>query len=146
MFLKTSSIVPELFLTRSSMFLKRSSNVPVMFLNCSSNVPFMFLQVLHGVLVNELAADPESLLLLMRLVDDVLGCARREFSDWQQSLQVWRTDASVLTQPKVAALYAAGQNGKKYAGKLHKARPRWLVLERAFLTNQWRASQVCNVL
>jgi hypothetical protein len=102
----------------------------------------------------------------MRVLDSVMGCGRREFSDWQQSLSAWRVDAHYLTQPKLAVLAptAADTDGAQpmhegddnraalaarrcaaWRGRCLKARPRWLVVERVYLTGQWRASQVRTV-
>ena len=158
-------------------------------------------EALHALVATEPAGDPETLLLVMRVLDSVMGCGRREFSDWQQSMQAWRVDAHYLTQPKLAVLaptlgdamdegagvrqlpsplsrtssntFALGPLGPSVAccwwvvthpqkalwscqvggaavarreaawrGRCLMARPRWLVVERSFLTVQWRASQV----
>ena len=119
------------------------------------------------LLPQEPAGDPETLQLVMRVLDSVMGCGRREFSDWQQSLSAWRVDAHYLTQPKLAVLAPtaaaedtdgaqpmhegeghgaalAARRGAAWRGRCLKARPRWLVVERAYLTGQWRASQVSD--
>ncbi|XP_054818668.1 proteasome activator subunit 4 [Prosopis cineraria] len=84
--------------------------------------------------VLEKKSDDSSLLILIIRVMDALGnYGSLEFDEWSSHRQAWKWESAAIREPPINFIVSFHSKGKK--------RPRWALIDKAFMHSTWRSSQ-----
>ncbi|XP_061367392.1 proteasome activator subunit 4 isoform X1 [Gastrolobium bilobum] len=77
--------------------------------------------------------DSILLILIIRIIDALGNYGSLEYDEWSSHRQAWRLESAAIIEPPVNFIVSSHSKGKK--------RPRWALIDKAFMHNTWRSSQ-----
>ncbi|KAF3796838.1 Proteasome activator subunit 4 [Nymphaea thermarum] len=77
--------------------------------------------------------DSILLILLIRIMDALGNFGSIEYDEWSNHRHAWKLDSAAIIEPPVNFLVSSFAKGKK--------RPRWALIDKAYMHNTWRSSQ-----
>ncbi|XP_047315811.1 proteasome activator subunit 4 [Impatiens glandulifera] len=84
-------------------------------------------------LLEEKADDSILLLLVVRIMDALGNYGSAEYDEWSNHRQAWKMESAAIIEPPINFIISSHSNGKR--------RPRWSLVDKAYMHNTWRASQ-----
>ncbi|MED6148307.1 hypothetical protein PIB30_051930 [Stylosanthes scabra] len=77
--------------------------------------------------------DSILLILIIRIMDSLGNYGSLEYDEWFSHRQAWKLESAAIVEPPVNFIVSSRSKGKK--------RPRWALIDKAFMHNTWRSSQ-----
>ncbi|KAF7816036.1 proteasome activator subunit 4-like [Senna tora] len=77
--------------------------------------------------------DSILLILIIRIMDALGNYGSLEFDEWSSHRQAWKLESAAIIEPPINFIVSSHSKGKK--------RPRWALIDKAFMHNTWRSSQ-----
>ncbi|RDX74118.1 Proteasome activator subunit 4 [Mucuna pruriens] len=77
--------------------------------------------------------DSILLILIIRIIDSLGNYGSLEYDEWSSHRQAWKLESAAIIEPPINFIVASHSKGKK--------RPRWALIDKAFMHNTWRSSQ-----
>ncbi|XP_027335262.1 proteasome activator subunit 4 [Abrus precatorius] len=77
--------------------------------------------------------DSILLILIIRIIDALGNYGSLEYDEWSSHRQAWKLESAAIIEPPVNFIVSSHSKGKK--------RPRWALIDKAFMHNTWRSSQ-----
>lgn len=84
-------------------------------------------------LLRERSDDSILLILLIRIIDALGNHGSLEYEEWSHHLEAWKLESAAIIEPPCNFIISSHVQGKR--------RPRWALVEKAYMHNIWRASQ-----
>lgn len=84
-------------------------------------------------LLEEKSDDSILLLLLIRIIDSLGNYGSSEYDEWSNHRQSWKLESAAIIEPPVNFIVSSHSKGKR--------RPRWALIDKAYMHSTWRASQ-----
>ncbi|KZV41974.1 proteasome activator subunit 4 [Dorcoceras hygrometricum] len=84
-------------------------------------------------LLKEKSDDSILLLLVIRIIDTLGNCGSAEYEEWSNHKQTWKLESTAIVEPPVNFILSSHSKGKR--------RPRWALIDKAYMHNIWRSSQ-----
>ncbi|ONK69303.1 uncharacterized protein A4U43_C05F21440 [Asparagus officinalis] len=84
-------------------------------------------------LLKERSDDSILLILLIRVMDSLGSYGSLEYEEWSNHVQAWKLESAALIEPPCNFIVSSHAQGKR--------RPRWALIDKAYMHNIWRASQ-----
>ncbi|XP_072991036.1 proteasome activator subunit 4 [Typha latifolia] len=84
-------------------------------------------------LLTERTDDSILLVLVIRTMDALVNYGSLEYEDWSNHVQAWKLESAAIIEPPCNFITASHAKGKK--------RPRWALVDKAYVHNTWRSSQ-----
>ncbi|GAB4849826.1 hypothetical protein Ancab_004625 [Ancistrocladus abbreviatus] len=84
-------------------------------------------------LLEKKSDDSILLILVIRIMDALVNYGSLEYDEWSHHRQAWKLESSAIIEPPVNFIVSSHANGKR--------RPRWALVDKAYMHNTWRASQ-----
>lgn len=84
-------------------------------------------------LLKERSDDSILLILLIRIMDSLGSYGSLEYEEWSHHIQAWKLESAALIEPPCNFIVSSHAQGKR--------RPRWALVDKAYMHNTWRASQ-----
>eukprot|EP00262_Sarcandra_glabra_P003482 TRINITY_DN14214_c0_g1_i1.p1 TRINITY_DN14214_c0_g1~~TRINITY_DN14214_c0_g1_i1.p1 ORF type:complete len:1823 (-),score=279.41 TRINITY_DN14214_c0_g1_i1:199-5139(-) len=82
----------------------------------------------------EVRSDDSVLLILIIRIMDVLGnFGSLEYDEWSNHRQAWKLESAAIIEPPSNFIVSSHAQGKR--------RPRWALIDKAYMHNTWRSSQ-----
>ncbi|KAL6547028.1 hypothetical protein OROMI_022749 [Orobanche minor] len=137
-----SSCLPDFKPSSGNGMVKEAGYLPVMIAGAtgshvgSSELRSRAADVIHETckyLLKEKSDDSILLLLLIRVMDKLGNYGSIEYEEWSMRRQVWKQDSTAIVEPPTNFIVSSHSKGKK--------RPRWALIDKAFMHNVWRSSQ-----
>lgn len=92
--------------------------------------------VIHATckyLLEEKSDDSILLLLVIRIMDALGNYGSSEYEEWSNHRQAWKLESAAIIEPPVNFIVSSHAKGKR--------RPRWALIDKAYMHNTWRSSQ-----
>ncbi|KAM1341287.1 hypothetical protein ACFX2F_005761 [Malus domestica] len=77
--------------------------------------------------------DSILLILIIRIMDALGNYGSLEYDEWSNHRQAWKLESAAIVEPSVNFINYAHSKGKR--------RPRWALIDKAFMHSTWRSSQ-----
>ncbi|XP_047151805.1 proteasome activator subunit 4 [Vigna umbellata] len=77
--------------------------------------------------------DSILLILIIRIIDALGNYGSLEFDEWSSHRQAWKLESAAIIEPPINFIVSSHSKGKK--------RPRWALIDKAFMHSTWRSSQ-----
>ncbi|XP_058787950.1 proteasome activator subunit 4 [Vicia villosa] len=77
--------------------------------------------------------DSILLILIIRIIDALGNYGSLEYDEWSSHRQAWKLESAAIIEPPINFIVSSHSKGKK--------RPRWSLIDKAFMHNTWRSSQ-----
>ncbi|GAU13463.1 hypothetical protein TSUD_127600 [Trifolium subterraneum] len=77
--------------------------------------------------------DSILLILVIRIIDALGNYGSLEYDEWSSHRQAWKLESAAIIEPPINFIVSSHSKGKK--------RPRWALIDKAFMHNTWRSSQ-----
>ncbi|KAI4307795.1 hypothetical protein L6164_030939 [Bauhinia variegata] len=77
--------------------------------------------------------DSILLILIIRIMDALGNYGSMEYDEWSSHRQAWKLESAAIIEPPINFIVSSHSKGKK--------RPRWALIDKAFMHNTWRSSQ-----
>ncbi|KAM1276450.1 hypothetical protein ACFX13_029665 [Malus domestica] len=77
--------------------------------------------------------DSILLILIIRIMDALGNYGSSEYDEWSNHRQAWKLESAAIVEPSVNFIVSAHSKGKR--------RPRWALIDKAFMHSTWRSSQ-----
>ncbi|XP_020212623.1 proteasome activator subunit 4 [Cajanus cajan] len=77
--------------------------------------------------------DSILLILIIRIIDALGNYGSLEYDEWSSHRQAWKLESAAIIEPPINFIVSSHSKGKK--------RPRWALIDKAFMHNTWRSSQ-----
>lgn len=77
--------------------------------------------------------DSILLILVIRIIDALGNYGSLEYDEWSSHRQSWKLESAAIIEPPINFIVSSHSKGKK--------RPRWALIDKAFMHNTWRSSQ-----
>ncbi|XP_078165661.1 proteasome activator subunit 4-like isoform X3 [Carex rostrata] len=93
-------------------------------------------EVIHATcryLLRERTDDSILLILVIRLMDALGNHGSLEYDEWLNHIHAWKLESAAIVESSCNFITNSHSPGKK--------RPRWALIDRAYLHNTWRSSQ-----
>ncbi|KAL5729683.1 hypothetical protein ACHQM5_002598 [Ranunculus cassubicifolius] len=93
-------------------------------------------EIIHAAckyLLEERSDQSILLLLIIRIIDALGNFGSLEYDEWSNHRQAWRLESSSIIEPPINFVVRSQFQGKK--------RPRWALIDKAYMHNTWRSSQ-----
>ncbi|KAJ4793820.1 Proteasome activator subunit 4 [Rhynchospora pubera] len=93
-------------------------------------------EVIHSTcryLLKERTDDSILLILVIRLMDALGNHGSLEYDEWLNHIHAWKLESAAIVESSCNFITSSHSPGKK--------RPRWALIDRAYLHNTWRSSQ-----
>lgn len=93
-------------------------------------------EVIHAAcryLLEEKSDDSILLVLIIRVMDALLNYGSLEYDEWSNHRQAWKLESAAIVEPPINFITSSHSRSKK--------RPRWALVDKAYMHNTWRASQ-----
>uniref|UniRef100_A0A7N0VL51 Proteasome activator subunit 4 n=1 Tax=Kalanchoe fedtschenkoi TaxID=63787 RepID=A0A7N0VL51_KALFE len=93
-------------------------------------------EIVHAAckyLLEEKSDDSILLILLIRIVDALANYGSLEYDEWLNHRQAWKLESAAIVEPPTNLIVPSQSQGKK--------RPRWALVDKAYMHSTWRASQ-----
>ncbi|PIN23826.1 hypothetical protein CDL12_03448 [Handroanthus impetiginosus] len=84
-------------------------------------------------LLKEKSDDSILLLLLIRIMDALGNYGSSEYEEWSNHRQAWKLESTAIVEPPNNFIVSSHSKGKR--------RPRWALIDKAYMHNTWRSSQ-----
>ncbi|XP_050236349.1 proteasome activator subunit 4 [Mercurialis annua] len=84
-------------------------------------------------LLEEKSDDSILLILIVRIMDALGNYGSLEYDEWSNHRQAWKLESAAIIEPSVNFIVSSHSKGKK--------RPRWALIDKAYMHNTWRSSQ-----
>ncbi|XP_038972814.1 proteasome activator subunit 4 isoform X1 [Phoenix dactylifera] len=84
-------------------------------------------------LLKERADDSILLILIIRVMDALANFGSLEYEEWSNHIQAWKLESAAIIEPPCNFIVSSHAQGKK--------RPRWALIDKAYMHNTWRSSQ-----
>ncbi|KAK4484733.1 hypothetical protein RD792_007326 [Penstemon davidsonii] len=84
-------------------------------------------------LLREKSDDSILFLLLIRIMDALGNYGSSEYEEWSNHRQAWKLESTAIVEPPINFIVSSHSKGKK--------RPRWALIDKAYMHNTWRSSQ-----
>ncbi|XP_074569693.1 proteasome activator subunit 4 [Curcuma longa] len=84
-------------------------------------------------LLKEWSEDSVLLILIIRVIDALGNFGSLEYEEWSSHTQAWKLESSAIIEPPCNFIISCHARGKK--------RPRWALIDKAYMHNTWRSSQ-----
>lgn len=84
-------------------------------------------------LLKEKSDDSILLLLLIRIMDTLGNYGSAEYEEWSNHRQAWKLESTAIVEPPINFIVSSHSKGKR--------RPRWALIDKAYMHNTWRSSQ-----
>ncbi|XP_073225318.1 proteasome activator subunit 4-like [Cicer arietinum] len=77
--------------------------------------------------------DSILLILIIRIIDALGNYGSLEYDEWSSHRPSWKLESAALIEPPINFILSSHSKGNK--------RPRWALIDKAFMHNTWRSSQ-----
>ncbi|XP_019430869.1 PREDICTED: proteasome activator subunit 4-like [Lupinus angustifolius] len=77
--------------------------------------------------------DSILLILIIRIMDALGNYGSLEYDEWSSHRHSWKLESAAIIEPPINFIVSSHSKGKK--------RPRWALIDKAFMHNTWRSSQ-----
>ncbi|XP_058208862.1 proteasome activator subunit 4 isoform X1 [Rhododendron vialii] len=84
-------------------------------------------------LLEEKSDDSILMLLIIRIMDALGNYGGSEYDEWSNHRQAWKLEFVALVEPPINFIVSSHCRGKR--------RPRWALIDKAYMHNTWRSSQ-----
>eukprot|EP00257_Ricinus_communis_P023552 XP_015583567.1 proteasome activator subunit 4 [Ricinus communis] len=84
-------------------------------------------------LLEEKSDDSILLILIVRIMDALGNYGSLEYDEWSNHRQAWKLESAAIVEPSVNFIVSSHSKGKK--------RPRWALIDKAYMHSTWRSSQ-----
>ncbi|OVA12326.1 Protein of unknown function DUF3437 [Macleaya cordata] len=84
-------------------------------------------------LLAERSDDSILLILIIRVMDALGNFGSLEYDDWSNHRQAWKVESAAIIEPPINFIVSSHSQGKR--------RPRWTLIDKAYMHNTWRSSQ-----
>lgn len=84
-------------------------------------------------LLEEKSDDSILLILVIRIIDALGNYGSLEYDDWSNHRQAWKLESAAIVEPPINFIVSSHSKGKK--------RPRWALIDKAYMHSTWRTSQ-----
>ncbi|KAL8462064.1 hypothetical protein ACS0TY_033224 [Phlomoides rotata] len=84
-------------------------------------------------LLKEKSDDSILFLLLIRIMDTLGNYGSSEYEEWSNHRQAWKLESTAIVEPPINFIVSSHSKGKR--------RPRWALIDKAYMHNTWRSSQ-----
>ncbi|KAF9589945.1 hypothetical protein IFM89_029561 [Coptis chinensis] len=84
-------------------------------------------------LLEERSDDSILLILIIRIIDSLANFGSLEYDEWSNHKQAWKLESPAIIEPPINYVVQSHSRGKK--------RPRWALIDKAYMHNTWRSSQ-----
>ncbi|KAM0029418.1 putative armadillo-like helical, proteasome activator complex subunit 4 domain-containing protein [Helianthus debilis subsp. tardiflorus] len=91
------------------------------------------IHVASKYLLEKKSDDSILLLLLIRVIEALGNYGSSEYEEWTNHRQAWKLESVAIMEPPVNFIVPSQSKGKK--------RPRWALIDKAYMHNTWRTSQ-----
>ncbi|CAL5335470.1 unnamed protein product [Camellia sinensis] len=84
-------------------------------------------------LLEEKSDDSILLLLIIRIMDALGNYGSSEYDEWSNHRQAWKLESAAIIEPPINFIVSSHSKGKR--------RPRWALIDKAYMHSTWRSSQ-----
>ncbi|KAJ8423540.1 hypothetical protein Cgig2_024257 [Carnegiea gigantea] len=115
-------------------------------------------EIVHAAcryLLEEKSDDSILLVLSIRVIDALVNYGSLEYDEWANHRQAWRLESAAIVEPPINFITSSHSHSKrrqiiflitygpafKHAVLPFQSRPRWALVDKAYMHNTWRASQ-----
>ncbi|PON47216.1 Coatomer beta subunit [Parasponia andersonii] len=84
-------------------------------------------------LLEEKSDDSILLILVIRIMDALGNYGSLEYDEWANHRQAWKLESAAIIEPPINFVVSSHSRGKR--------RPRWALIDKAYMHNTWRSSQ-----
>ncbi|KAJ0102428.1 hypothetical protein Patl1_03711 [Pistacia atlantica] len=84
-------------------------------------------------LLKEKSDDSILLILIIRIMDALGNYGSLEFDEWSNHRQAWKLESAAIIEPPINFIVSSHSKGKR--------RPRWALVDKAYMHGTWRSSQ-----
>ncbi|GKV36472.1 hypothetical protein SLEP1_g44600 [Rubroshorea leprosula] len=84
-------------------------------------------------LLEEKSDDSILFILIIRIMDDLGNYGILEYDEWSNHKQAWKLESAAIIEPPVNFIVSSHSKGKR--------RPRWALIDKAYMHSTWRSSQ-----
>ncbi|KAL1204884.1 Proteasome activator subunit 4 [Cardamine amara subsp. amara] len=84
-------------------------------------------------LLEKKSDDSILLILIIRIIDALGNYGSLEYDEWSNHRQAWKLESAAIVEPPANFITEFHSKGKR--------RPRWALIDKAYMHNTWRASQ-----
>lgn len=84
-------------------------------------------------LLKERSDDSILLILVIRIMDALGNYGNLEYEEWSNHIQAWKLETAGIIEPPCNFITSSYAQGKK--------RPRWALIDKAYMHSTWRSSQ-----
>ncbi|GLT79522.1 hypothetical protein SLA2020_510070 [Shorea laevis] len=92
--------------------------------------------VMHAAckyLLEEKSDDSILLILIIRIMDALGNYGSLEYDEWSNHKQAWKLESAAIIEPPINFIVSSHSKGKR--------RPRWALIDKAYMHSTWRSSQ-----
>ncbi|BFG33636.1 hypothetical protein CerSpe_199100 [Prunus speciosa] len=93
-------------------------------------------EIIHAAckyILDKKADDSILLILVIRIMDALGNYGSLEYDEWSNHRQAWKLESAAIIEPSINFIVSAQSKGKR--------RPRWALIDKAFMHSTWRSSQ-----
>ncbi|OMO83857.1 Armadillo-like helical [Corchorus capsularis] len=93
-------------------------------------------EVIHTAckyLLEEKSDDSILLILIIRIMDALGNYGSLEYDEWSNHRQAWKLESAAIIEPPINFIVSSHSKGKR--------RPRWALIDKAYMHSTWRSSQ-----
>ncbi|KAL3612944.1 hypothetical protein D5086_003964 [Populus alba] len=84
-------------------------------------------------MLEEKSDDSILLILIVRIMDALGNFGSLEYEEWSNHRQAWKLESAAILEPPMNFIVSSHSRGKK--------RPRWALIDKAYMHSTWRSSQ-----
>ncbi|KAF3453245.1 hypothetical protein FNV43_RR03685 [Rhamnella rubrinervis] len=93
-------------------------------------------EIIHAAckyLLEEKSDDSILLILVIRIMDALGNYGILEYDEWSNHRQAWKLESAAIIEPPINFIVSSHSKGRR--------RPRWALIDKAYMHNTWRSSQ-----
>uniref|UniRef100_A0A5B7B961 Putative proteasome activator subunit 4 n=2 Tax=Davidia involucrata TaxID=16924 RepID=A0A5B7B961_DAVIN len=93
-------------------------------------------EIIHAAckyLLEKKSDDSILLLLIIRIMDALGNYGGSEYDEWSNHRQAWKLESAAIIEPPINFIVSSHSKGKR--------RPRWALIDKAYMHSTWRSSQ-----
>ncbi|GLT53719.1 hypothetical protein SLA2020_269720 [Shorea laevis] len=93
-------------------------------------------EIVHAAskyLLEEKSDDSILLILIIRIMDALANYGSLEYDEWSNHRQAWKLESASIIEPPINFIVSSHSKGKR--------RPRWALIDKAYMHSTWRSSQ-----
>ncbi|XP_061967164.1 proteasome activator subunit 4 [Populus nigra] len=93
-------------------------------------------EIIHAAckyMLEEKSDDSILLILIVRIMDALGNFGSLEYEEWSNHRQAWKLESAAILEPPMNFIVSSHSRGKK--------RPRWALIDKAYMHSTWRSSQ-----